>query len=197
MDERNGGHGTAAARQGWTGDFGDRARLHVAVGGLRQERRRSGGRADPAGDRARRRSFRQLGHVWLGPERGIARPRVEGPAGRRRDRDQIRPDPAAGRRQRRRRQPRLCRAGLRGEPEAARGRGDRPLLPAPGRPGGAGRGDGGGDGAAGRAGQGAVSRAVRGAARAHPPRPRDPSRSPRCRANFRCSTARRRPRRAS
>ena len=29
-------------------------------------------------DRSRRRPFRQLGHVWLGPERGAARPRAEG-----------------------------------------------------------------------------------------------------------------------
>ena len=76
---------------------------------------------------------RQLRHVWLGPERGTARPGTEGAARQGRARHQIRPDAAAGRRQRRRRPPGICAAGLRGEPEAARRRCDRPLLPAPGR----------------------------------------------------------------
>jgi len=54
----------------------------------------AGNPAHPPGDRARRRPFRQLGHVWLGPERGAARQGIEGPAQQRRDRDEIRPKPA-------------------------------------------------------------------------------------------------------
>ena len=90
---------------------------------------------------------------------------LAGTARQHRDRHQVRPDAEARRRQRRRRQPGLRAAGLRGEPQAARRRGDRPLLPAPGRSRRAGRGDGRRDGRARRAGQGALSRPVRGAAR--------------------------------
>ena len=76
---------------------------------------------------------------------------------------------------RRQRPPGLRAAGLRCQPEAARGRGDRSLLPAPGRSEGADRGHGRRHGAADRAGQGAPDRPVRGAAptlrRAHATHP--------------------------
>ena len=157
----------------------------------------AGDRVDPAGDRSRRRSSRQLRHVWLGPERGTARPRAaraarQGRAGVSKFGQTQNPGGANGVDGR----PEYVAAGLRGEPEAARDRHHRPLLPAPGRSRRAGRGDGRRDGAAGRAGQGALSRPVRGARPSASAARTRCTRSPRCRANSRCSTARRRPRRA-
>ena len=63
---------------------------------------------------------------------------------------------------------------LRREPEAARRRRDRPLLPAPRRSQDADRGDGRRDGRAGEGGQGAAPRAVRGGAGDDPPRGEGP-----------------------
>ena len=71
---------------------------------------------------------------------------------------------------RRRRQPRLRAPLLRGEPQAARRRHDRPLLPAPRRPQDADRGHGRGDGRARPGGQGPLPRPFRGCARDDPPR---------------------------
>ena len=77
----------------------------------------------------------------------------------------------------RQRQARLCPLGLRGQPAAAGGGGDRPLLPAPGRSRDADRGHGGRHGRAGAPGQGALSWAVRGGAGHDPARPcRSPDR---------------------
>ena len=92
------------------------------------------------------------------------------------------------------------RLGVRGDPEyvreaceaslqPARGRDDRPLLPAPRRSEGADRGDRRRDGRAGRAGQGAPPRTLRGGAGDDPPRPRRPTRSPRCRPSTRSGAA--------
>ena len=67
--------------------------------------------------------------------------------------------------------PDYVRKLLRGEPEAARHRGDRPLLPAPRRPQHADRGDGGRHGRTGEAGQGALPRPVGGLAPHHRARP--------------------------
>ena len=113
------------------------------------------------------------------------------------DRQQIRPDPAAGRGQRGRRQPRLHRAGLRGEPEAAAGSRRSTSTISTGSirrcrsrrrwarwPGSSKR----------------ARCAISGCARPAPSASAAPTRStrsPRCRANIRCSTARRRPRRAN
>ena len=76
---------------------------------------------------------------------------------------------------RRERQARLCAQVLRGEPEAARRRGDRPLLPAPRRPQHAHRGDGGRHGGARAAGQGAPPRALGSVAPHHRARPQGAS----------------------
>ena len=196
MSDRRAGQ-AAADRQGRAGGIGDRARLHVAVRHLRAGGGRGRDRADPSRARSRGRSFRQFRHVWLGPERGTARPRLPGQAARQfRDRDQVRPDAEPRRRQRRQRPPRICQAGLRREPEAARPRNDRPLLPAPRRSRRAGRGHGRRDEPARRARQGALYRAVRGAPGAAAQGASRCGRSRRCRANSRCSIARRRWRRA-
>ena len=112
----------------------------------------------------------------------------------------------------RRRAARLCAVGLRRQPEAARGRRHRPLLPAPGRSRRRHRGDGRGDGRAGRGREGALSSASREAApatirRAHAVHPiaalqteyslwsrdaggRDPADGARARHRLRAPTAR-------
>ena len=105
-----------------------------------------------------------LGKALAGGRRG------QGGAGH-----QVRPDAAAGRRQRRRRQPRPCEGRLRREPEAARRRRDRSLLPASRRSLGADRGHGRRHGRAGEGGQGARARPQRGQAGDHPARPQGPS----------------------
>ena len=84
---------------------------------------------------------------------------------------------------------RVREGGLRGEPEAARRRRDRPLLPAPRRSRGADRGHGGRDGRLVRAGQGARARAVARPARRPSAARTRCIRSPPCRASIRCSTA--------
>ena len=90
-------------------------------------------------------------------------PRAPGAARPGRPRHQVRHHPRRRRLlHRRRRPPRVCPAGLRGEPAAARGRSHRSLLPAPGRSEGADRGDGRRHGGAGARGQGAPSRPLRG-----------------------------------
>ena len=153
-----------------------RARLHVAVRRLRQERRRRGDPRGPSRARSRRQLPRQLRHVRLGPQRDAARQGAGGrPARQGRAGHQVRPDPAAGRRQRRRRQPGLCEGRLRGEPQAAGRRRDRSLLPASRRSLGADRGHGRRHGRAGEGGQGAGAGAERGQPGNHPPRPQGPS----------------------
>ena len=78
-DERQREAGAAADRQRRAGGTGDRARLHVAVRGpTGTSDDEAGIELDPSRDRSRGRSFRQLRHVWLGAERGTARPRAEG-----------------------------------------------------------------------------------------------------------------------
>ena len=168
----------------------DRAGLHVALRRLRQEQRRRGDPRHPSRHRPRRELPRQLRHVRLGPQRDPdrqgagRRPSRQGRAGH-----QVRPDAAAGRRQRRRRQPGLCEGRLRREPQAAGRRRDRSLLPAPRRSLGADRGHGRRHGRAGEGGQGARAWPQRGRARDHPARATRSIRSPRCRANTRCSIA--------
>ena len=98
------------------------------------------------------------------------RPARQGRAGH-----QVRPDAAAGRRQRRRRQPGLCEGRLRGEPEAAGRRRDRSLLPASRRSLGADRGHGRRHGRAREGGQGAGAGPERGQPGDHPPRPQGAS----------------------
>ena len=129
-------------------------------------------------------------HVWRGPQRGARRPRHQGQARQLRDRHQVRQCARARRRvPRRQRQARLCEGLLRAEPEAARHRGDRPLLPAPRGPQHADRGDGGRDGRPGEGGQGALHRPLRGGARAPSSGRTRCTRSPRCRPNIRCGRA--------
>ena len=97
-----------------------------------------------------------------GQNEDAARARAQGPARPGRAHHQVRPGPEPGRQgQPRGRQARLRGAGVRREPQAARRRRHRSLLPAPRRPQGADRGHGGRDGAAGRAGQGALPSACR------------------------------------
>ena len=64
--------------------------------------------------------------------------------------------------------PAICPLGVRGEPQPARGRDDRPVLPAPGRSQCADRRHGRGNGAAQGRGEGALPRAQRGGAADHP-----------------------------
>ena len=70
----------------------------------------------------------------------------------------------------------------------------RPLLPAPGRPEHADRGDRRRDGRAGRRRQGPIPRAVRGLGRRPSAAPTPCTRSPRCRASTRCGPGTSRPR---
>ena len=163
-------HALSHAREQHAQRLGHRARPHVHVGRLRQGGRRRVDRRGPQGARPRRQLRRLLGHVRLGAERRAARPRDQGPARSGRAHHQVRPGPEPGRQgEPRRRQPRPRGAGVRREPEAARRRRHRPLLPAPRRPQGADRGHGGRDGAAGRSGQGPLYRPVGGRARHHRP----------------------------
>ena len=90
--------------------------------------------------------------------------------------------------------PGICPLGVRGEPQAARGRGHRPLLPAPRRPQGADRGHGRRDGAAEGRGEGPLPRPVGSGAADHPRRACDHRRSPLCRPSFRCGAAMPKPR---
>ena len=153
-----------------------RPRLHVAVRRLRQERRCRSDPRHPSRARSRRDVPRQLRHVRLGPQRDAARQGARRrPARQGRARHQVRPDAEAGRRQWRRRQPRLREGGVRGEPQAAGRRRDRSLLPAPRRSLGADRGHGGRHGRAREGGQGAGAGPERSAAGNHPPRPQGPS----------------------
>ena len=77
------------------------------------------------------------------------------------------------------RQARLRPLGLRGQPQAARRGGDRPLLPAPGRPRDADRGHGGRHGRPRPPGQGPPPRPLGGRPADRPPRPgRPPDRGP-------------------
>ena len=105
-------------------------------------------------------------HVRPRHERGAGRPRASGPARPGVPRHQVRQSCAApnGELLGHRRQARVCPRGLRGEPEAARHRRDRPLLPAPRRSRRADRGHGRRHGRAGDGGQGALPRPVRGGA---------------------------------
>ena len=152
----------------------DRARLHVVFRRLRPVRRCRRHRADPRRARPRHHVPRFVGCLRQGPQRDAARQRAEGPARRRGDRHQVRQS------RRRRRQVRRRPAGvrhqlLRGEPEAARHRRHRSLLPAPHRPDRADRGHGRRHGEAGRAGQGAGAGPERSRAQDHPPRPQGAS----------------------
>ena len=90
--------------------------------------------------------------------------------------------------------PSTCAQALRGQPEAARRRRDRPLLPAPRRSRDADRGHGRRDGRAGARGQGALPRAVRSRRRRRSAARTPCTRSPRCRPSTRCGAATRRTR---
>ena len=106
----------------------------------------------------------------VGPQRGAGRQGDRRPARRGRPGHQVRQRPRAqGRVPRRPRRPAVRQGVLRRQPEAARRRRDRPLLPAPRRPQDADRGDGRRDGRAGEGRQGALPRAVRGGAGDDPP----------------------------
>ena len=101
--------------------------------------------------------------------RAIARPPRRGLPG-----DQVRQCPRPERRvPRRPRRSRICPLGLRGEPQAAGRRDDRPLLPASRRSQRADRGHGRRDGAAAGGGEGPLPRPVRSGAADDPRRPCD------------------------
>ena len=155
--------------------FHPRPRLHGHVGLLRRTRRRGIARHDPPRPRPRRDLSRHRRRLWPGPQRGAGRPRRAGAVGLGGGGHQIRQRPQPRRQlQGRRRAPRLCAPGLRGEPQALGPRGHRPLLPAPRRPHDRHRGDGRRHGGPRQGRQGQVPRPVGGRARHHPARPRGP-----------------------
>ena len=190
---------TAERPEGWTRARLDRRASSVSEQGLgcmgmsefygtTDEAR--GDRDHPPGARARHHLHRHGRHVRPVHQREARRPGARRPARRRRARDEVRQRPRRGRLVRRHPRRRRVRAlRLRRVAAAPRHRHDRPLLPAPRRPGGPDRGDRRRDGRAGRGGQGPLPRAVRGGAGHDPPRPRGRTRSPRCRASTRCGSA--------
>ena len=142
--------------------------------GPRDEAR--GDRHDPPRARPRRDDARHRRRLRPAHERGARRPRPAGPPprGRRRGhqvRDRARERPPGPRRER---PPGVRALLLRREPEAAGPRHDRPLLPAPGGPEDADRGDGRRHGRARARGQGPLPRPLRGLARDAPAGPRRP-----------------------
>ena len=131
----------------------------------------------------------------VGKQRGAGRPRDPRPPRPGVPRHQVRQRPRPERRvPRRPRRPGLCPLGLRSEPQAARRRGHRPLLPAPRRPERADRGYGRRNGPAQGRGEGPLSRPVRSRAADDPRGACDARRSPRSRPSCRCGAATPRPR---
>ncbi|CAA9476242.1 MAG: Oxidoreductase, aldo/keto reductase family, partial [uncultured Solirubrobacteraceae bacterium] len=167
-------HADARTRQPGPRGLRGGPRLHGDVGVLRDGRRAGGDRDHPPRARARRHLPGLGRHVRPVHQREARRTRgravVGGAPGRR---DEVRQ-----RARRERRVPRHPRRrGLRPRvlrrlPGATRSRHDRPLLPAPRRPGDADRGDGRRDGRARAGGQGPLPRALGGGRRHDPPRAR-------------------------
>ena len=139
-----------------------RPRLHGHDAGLRRARSGRVHRHAAPGDRARRELDRHGRRVRRRQERGAGRPGAGRTARSGRAGEQVRQRAPFRRPPRRQRAARLRAKGLRCQPQAPSRRRDRSLLPAPGRPERADRGDGRRHGAAGRGGQGPLPRPLGG-----------------------------------